>query len=120
MPRGENPKSRANLIKNSERTPKELREIATKGGKRSGEVRRLEKSFKEIDQETTTEEEKRKMWESLKKAAMQGNLKAFEIYRDTIGEKPTTTANVNLTKPVIVNPFANLTEEELRRLAYEE
>lgn len=36
-----------NLIPNSKRTPKELREIAKKGGKKSVEVRRKRKAMKE-------------------------------------------------------------------------
>jgi hypothetical protein len=37
-----------NLIPNSERTPSELREMTSKGGKRSGEVRRENKTLREI------------------------------------------------------------------------
>ena len=37
-----------NLIPNSERTPSELREMASKGGKKSGEVRRCKKSMKQV------------------------------------------------------------------------
>ncbi len=37
-----------NLVPNSERTPSELREIAQKGGKKSGEVRRRKKSMKSV------------------------------------------------------------------------
>lgn len=36
-----------NLIPNSKRTPSELREITSKGGKKSGESRRRKKSMKE-------------------------------------------------------------------------
>lgn len=36
-----------NLIPNDQRTPKELRENAIKGGKKSGEVRRRKKALKE-------------------------------------------------------------------------
>jgi hypothetical protein len=39
-----------NLIPNSERTPKELREMTSKGGRKSGEVRRRKKMMKEIAQ----------------------------------------------------------------------
>lgn len=37
-----------NLIPNSERTPSELREIASKGGKKSGESRRRKKTMKQV------------------------------------------------------------------------
>lgn len=36
-----------NLIPNSERTPIEIKEMASKGGKRSGEVRREKKLFQQ-------------------------------------------------------------------------
>lgn len=37
-----------NLIPNSERTPEELREITSRGGKKSGEARRRKKSMKQV------------------------------------------------------------------------
>ena len=37
-----------NLIPNSERTPSELREITSKGGKKSGESRRRKKTMKQV------------------------------------------------------------------------
>lgn len=37
-----------NLIPNSERTPSELREITSKGGKKSGETRRRKKTMKQV------------------------------------------------------------------------
>lgn len=37
-----------NLIPNSERTPSELREMTSKGGKKSGEVRRKNKVLREL------------------------------------------------------------------------
>lgn len=37
-----------NLIPNSKRTPSELREITTKGGKKSGETRRRKKTMKQV------------------------------------------------------------------------
>ena len=59
-----------------------------KGGKASGEARRKLKSFRELDTEFTTDEERREMLETLKLKARRGNLKAFEIYRDTMGMNP--------------------------------
>ena len=88
MPRGDNPNSRANLKPQSTRTKKEQREIAKLGGKASGEARKKLKTFKELDDEFTTDAERKKMLTMLKKRAEQGNLKAFELYRDTMGMKP--------------------------------
>lgn len=85
MPRGENPKSRANLKVLS---PKEAREQGKKGGKASVEAKRKLKSFRELDAEHTTDEERLMMLEALKVKAKHGNLKAFELYRDTMGMNP--------------------------------
>lgn len=85
MPRGDNPNSRANLTRKSS---EEARKLGAKGGKKSGEVRRQLKTFKELDDEFTTDAERKKMLAMLKKRAEQGNLKAFELYRDTMGMKP--------------------------------
>lgn len=102
MPREMNPNSLANLVKNSDLTPKERSERASKMGKKSGEVRRALKTFKELDDEVTTDAERKKMLQMLKKRAEQGNLKAFELYRDTMGMKPVekveqTNVEVNVT-----------------------
>lgn len=87
MPRGANPNSRKNLIKNSDLTPKERKEKASKMGKRSGEVRRSLRSFVEIDNAETTDEERMTMLNNLKERAKSDD-KAFQLYRDTIGLKP--------------------------------
>ncbi len=114
MPRGTNPKSRANLRQLDQRTKKEQREIAQKGGKASGEARRKLKSFRELDAEFTTDEERMIMLEALKIKARHGNLKAFEIYRDTVGMKPKESVEVS---GELYNPYAALTEAELKKLA---
>lgn len=78
-----------NLKPNSERTPSELRENAQKGGIKSGEVRRARKTLKEellllLENGNT----QNKISLALIKKALKGNIKAFEVIRDTIGEKP--------------------------------
>lgn len=69
-----------------------------KGGKRSGEVRRARKTLREellalLSQDIRTEDGGKvntqvAMSTSIIKEALDGNTKAFEIIRDTIGEKP--------------------------------
>lgn len=86
MPRGENPNSRANL--QPCRTKKEARERGAKGGKASGESRKVLKTFQELDAEFTTDAERKKMLDMLKKRAEQGNLKAWELYANYMGMKP--------------------------------
>ncbi len=70
-------------------TSEEAREIGRKGGIASGKARRERKTLKEelllLLSEGDTQE---KMSLSIIKQALEGNTKAFEIIRDTIGEKP--------------------------------
>lgn len=71
---------------------------AKKGGKKSGEVRRARKTLREellalLSQDIKTEDggslnTQVAMSTSLIKEAIDGNTKAFELVRDTIGEKP--------------------------------
>lgn len=92
MPRGENPNSRANL--QPCRTKEEARERGAKGGKASGESRRVLKTFQELDAEFTTDAERKKMLDMLKKRAEQGNLKAWELYANYMGMKPVEKISV--------------------------
>lgn len=83
---------------NSERTPEERREIARKGGIASGEARRKRKTFSEIfDTFLSMEFADKKggitsgveaMGMKVVEKAMKGDLRAFELIRDTVGEKP--------------------------------
>lgn len=88
MARGDNPKSRANLIVNSDRTPKQRREQASKAGKASGEARAIYASLNEDLRECCTPERIRKMNERILSMAEHGNLRAYELIRDGLGEKP--------------------------------
>ena len=81
-------------------TSEEAREIGRKGGIKSGEARRERKTLKEellllLSQGNTQE----KISLSLIAQAMEGNVKAFETIRDTVGEKPTDKieADVGIT-----------------------
>ena len=103
MPRGDNPNSRANLIKAENLTSEELRQRASNGGKRSAEVRAGWKSFQEIIKENTSEEEQLQIYKAVKQRAKQGNLKAFEIIRDTVGEKPVDKIMVAEVDSDIIN-----------------
>lgn len=78
-----------NLKSNSERTPKERKELAQKAGLKSGEARRARKTLKEellllLESGNT----QNKMSLAIIKKALKGDIKAFEVIRDTIGEKP--------------------------------
>lgn len=108
MPRGQHPNSRKNLIKNSDLSPEERREKARMMGKKSGEMRRALKTFKELDDEYTTDDERKAMLTILKKMAMKGNLKAIEMYRDTMGMKPVENVKVATVEPDAIEKIGSL------------
>ena len=85
MPRGEHPNSRKNLKKP---TSNEAREIGKKGGIASGESRAIHKSLNEDLRERCTPERLQKMNEKIMALAEKGNLRAYELIRDGLGEKP--------------------------------
>ena len=85
-----------NLKSLADRTTEEQREIAIKGGKASGEARREKKRFKELLEMVLSMQNKdtKNTYDyditiSMVKKAIKGSEKAFELIRDTIGEKPT-------------------------------
>lgn len=96
MARGDNPNSRANLIKNSDRTPKERQEQARKAGKASGEARAVYKSLNADLREQCDEETLRAINDRLLQMAKHGNLRAYELVRDGLGEKPTEKHEVTI------------------------
>lgn len=102
-------------------TTEEARERGQKGGKASAKKRQQNKTFKEIinkflDGQVTDDRLKEQMIEfgfadkevsnkscavfALWKEAIKGNTKAFELLRDTIGEKPVEQIQ-NINPPVI-------------------
>lgn len=90
-------------------TPKEAREQGRRGGKASGEARRRKKLLRECLTELLEREyessEGKKMGGAdlisvkLFKKAMDGDLKAFEIIRDTVGQKPVEKIEVDTIDP---------------------
>ena len=93
--------NKSNLIPFEERTEEELREMRRKGGINSGKARRERKTFKEelllLLEKGDTQE---KVSLALIQQALNGNTKAFEIIRDSIGEKPVDVIE-NINPPVI-------------------
>lgn len=110
----------------NERSTSEQREIRSKGGIKSGEVRRAKKTMKEMLDYLLSKEIENKKGEkattqeaisvSLIKQALNGNVKAFEVIRDTIGEKPTDKqelqGNMNLV-PTTFNILPVKSNDEL-------
>lgn len=104
-----------NLIKNEDLTPSQRRERASKAGKASAKKRAERKTLREellllLEQGKTQE----KISLALLKKAENGDTKAYEIIRDTIGEKPKENINVS---GEVNNPFSGMTTEELRKIA---
>ncbi|MBO6244488.1 MAG: hypothetical protein J6O41_08045 [Clostridia bacterium] len=70
------------------RTKKEARERGKKGGIKSGEVRRERKTLKdELLLLLSSGDTQNKVSLALIEKALSGDTKAFEVIRDTIGEK---------------------------------
>ena len=93
-----------NLKLNSERTPKERKELAQKAGIKSGIARRKRKALKDelillLSQGNIQE----KISLAIIAKALTGDVRAFEIIRDTIGEKPIEKQQLLQNKPIIVN-----------------
>ncbi len=114
MPRG-NPQ---NLIPTNKRSKEEVRKNASKGGKKSGEVRRARKTLREellailSDGDIQT-----KMSLALVNEALNGNnagsvTKAFETVRDTIGEKPVDKVIVADVDQNIINEVEAMLNDE--------
>lgn len=79
-----------NLIPNSKRTPSELREMTRKAGIASGEARRARKTLKETLLMMLEEgDTQNNITLALLDKALKGDTKAYEVIRDTVGEKPT-------------------------------
>lgn len=85
-------------------TTEEAREIGRKGGLASAKARREKKTLKmeleallEIMDEQGDSIQK-KMSFALIKKAVKGDTKAFEIIRDTIGQKPKENLNIDFEK----------------------
>lgn len=116
-------------------TPEEHKKQSSRGGKKSGEVKREKKMAKEIlevflsmplRQRKTADVEKIQAFEQLKgknitvaeaiqlkqvQRALNGDLNSATYIRDTVGEKP-----VEKVEAKVENPFKDLTTEELREL----
>ena len=84
-----NEESRKNLITQDKRTPEERKKIARMGAaasnKKQAERRTLKEELLLLLSQGDTQES---ISLSLIQQALEGNVKAFETIRDTIGEKP--------------------------------
>lgn len=114
MPRG-NPQ---NLIPTNRRSKEEVRKNSSKGGKKSGEVRRARKTLREELLAILSDgDTQNKMSLALIKEALSGNnagsvTKAFEVIRDTIGEKPVDKVMIAEVDQDIINEVEAMINDE--------
>jgi hypothetical protein len=91
-----------NLKPNTERTPKERSELARKAGKASGKARRQRKEFRELLElalsQPNVDNPEVDNWTvataALLQKAMGGDVRAWEVMRDTLGQKPVEETRV--------------------------
>ena len=92
-----------NLVSLADRTTEEQRAIASAGGKASGEARRKRKTLKEELLLILSEgETQQSVTFALIEKAMSGDTKAFEVIRDTIGEKPIDKVMIADVEPSVI------------------
>ena len=92
-----------NLVSLADRTTEEQRAIASAGGKASGEARRKRKTLKEELLLILSEgETQQSVTLALIEKAMSGDTKAFEVIRDTIGEKPIDKVMIADVEPSVI------------------
>ena len=81
----------------------EARERGRKGGLASGEARRKRKTLKEELLLMLSEgETQQSVTLALIEKAMSGDTKAFEVIRDTIGEKPVDKVMISDVEPSVI------------------
>lgn len=86
------------------RTKEEARKRGRNGGIKSGEARRKRKTLRdELLALLKTENYQKKISLAMICEAMEGNTKAFEVIRDTIGEKAKDKVEIDQDKPFEVN-----------------
>lgn len=100
-------------------TESEQRDLASKGGKASGEARREKKRFKELlemalslQNEKTGNTNDYDITISMINKAINGSERAFELIRDTIGEKPIDKVE-NINPPIAPLVISDKEKEDL-------
>lgn len=101
---------RENLRPFDTRTEEEQREIRVKGGKASGKARRKKKELKQLLELALSQPDKETgldnytlLTAALLKEGLKGNVKAYEVIRDTIGQKPAEKAGTGLNGDININ-----------------
>lgn len=113
-----------NLIPISERTPEERKRIAAMGGRASGVAYRKRKLLRECLAELLTQDfpndngEMQMLSEllvaKLAQKALSGDVKAFEVLRDTAGEKPVEKVMLADVEQSVIDDVERLVNDEQR------
>lgn len=108
----------SNLIPQSKRTKEEQRAVASAGGKASAEARRKRKTLREELLALLSDGDiQERLSLALIDEAMNGNkagsvTKAFEVIRDTVGEKPTEKIMVADVDPSVISEVERMVSED--------
>jgi len=109
MPRG-NPQ---NLVPVNTRSKEEQRKLRSKAGKKSGEVRRKRKQLREeLLALLSAGNTQKNISLALIDQALNGNVKAFETIRDTIGEKPVEKVVMSEVDPNVISEVEEMVKGE--------
>ena len=109
MPRG-NPQ---NLVPTTKRSKEEAKKISSNGGKKSGEVRRKRKQLREeLLALLSAGNTQKNISLALIDQALNGNVKAFETIRDTIGEKPVEKVVMSEVDPNVISEVEEMVTGE--------
>jgi hypothetical protein len=90
-----------NLVNLKDRTPEERKEIARKGAEATNKLLKERRTLKEellLLLESGNTQEKISL--AMIQEALGGNIRAFEVIRDTIGEKPTDKIEAELNTDI--------------------
>ena len=114
--------NKENLIPLDRRTKEEQRIITSKGGKASVEARRNKKMLREWIDMLLEKEMETENGESITGAgvlavklfeeAKNGNIKAFEVLRDTAGQKPAEKVVVSNIDPDVISEVERMVNSE--------
>lgn len=112
-----------NLLRPEDLTPKQRRENASKAGKASGEARRKKKLLREcleilLEKEITDKQGNamtgaEAMAAKVFQQALKGDLKAFEIVRDTAGQKVPDKIMVAEVDADVINEVEAMVNEDV-------
>ena len=109
MPRG----NTQNLVPTNKRSKEEARRISSNGGKKSGEARRKRKALREeLLALLSAGNTQKNISLALIDQALNGNVKAFETIRDTIGEKPVEKVVMSEVDPNVISEVEEMVKND--------